>query len=272
MGVTVVGKSTNVVTTDSFSIDECAGNVSTNDDRMSLARVSVTQPGEEPWLTLGYDEWIHCTSGRMIFGLSDGSTVELKAGETALVDKGTRFQPRFPEAGTSYLPVCIPAFRPDRCVREEGEASDVAKRLAALHQVGKVEDAPKVLYHMCEKPRWEACKAAGEAYFPPTFDEEGFTHATGVPGRLIQTANHFYQDSTEPWLCLRFSRTALRKTCGITVRDEEAMPVGAKKVGDTWGKWVCPHVVGGIPPAVVDAVFPMTRAGPEFVSIEGVTN
>ena len=147
MTVTVVGKATNVVKTDSFAIDECAGNVATKDDRMSLARVFVSQPGEEPWLTLGYDEWIYCCSGRLIFGLPDGSTVELKAGETALVDKGTRFQPRFPEAGTSYIPVCIPAFRPDRCVREEGSCSDVAKRLAALHTT-KVEDAPEVLYHM----------------------------------------------------------------------------------------------------------------------------
>jgi len=147
MGVSVVGKATNVVKTDSFAIDECAGNVATKDDRMSLARVFVSQPGEEPWLTLGYDEWIYCCSGRLIFGLPDGSTVELKQGETALVDKGTRFQPRFPEAGTTYIPVCIPAFRPDRCVREEASCcSGVAKRLAALHT--KVEDAPEVLYHM----------------------------------------------------------------------------------------------------------------------------
>ena len=118
---------------------------------MSLARVWVSQPGQEPWLTLGYDEWIYCCSGRLVFGLPDGSTVELKAGETALVDKGTRFQPRFPEAGTSYIPVCIPAFRPDRCVREEGSCSDVAKRLAALHTT-KVEDAPEVLYHMVLLP------------------------------------------------------------------------------------------------------------------------
>ena len=270
MPVTVVGKATNVVKTDSFAIDECAGNVATKDDRMSLARVFVSQPGEEPWLTLGYDEWIYCCSGRLVFGLPDGSTVELKAGETALVDKGTRFQPRFPEAGTSYIPVCIPAFRPDRCVREEGSCSDVAKRLAALHT--KVEDAPEVLYHMCEQPRWEAAKASGEAYFPPTFDEEGFTHATGVPSRLIETANHFYQDSDKPWVCLRFSRTALRKKCGITVRDERAMPVGSKAVGENWSDWVCPHVVGGIPPSVVDAVFPMTRDGSKFVSITGVTD
>ena len=124
----------------------------------------------------------------------------------------------------------------------------------------------------CEQPRWEAAKESGEAYFPPTFDEEGFTHATGVPSRLIETANHFYQDSEAPWVCLRFSRTALRKQCGIIVRDERAMPVGSKAVGENWSDWVCPHVVGGIPPLVVDAVFPMTRDGSKFVSIDGVTD
>ena len=89
---------------------------------------------------------------------------------------------------------------------------------------------------------------------------------------MIETANHFYQDSDKPWVCLRFSRTALRKKCGITVRDERAMPVGSKAVGEGWTDWICPHVVGGIPPLVVDAVFPMTRDGSKFVSIDGVTD
>ena len=93
-----------------------------------------------------------------------------------------------------------------------------------------------------------------------------------MPSRLIETANHFYQDSEAPWVCLRFSRTALRKKCGITVRDERAMPVGSKAVGEGWTDWICPHVVGGIPPLVVDAVFPMTRDGSKFVSIDGVTD
>ena len=170
MPVTVVGKATNVVKTDSFAIDECAGNVATKDDRMSLARVWVSQPGQEPWLTLGYDEWIYCCSGRLVFGLPDGSTVELKAGETALVDKGTRFQPRFPEAGTSYIPVCIPAFRPDRCVREEASCcSGVAKRLAALHT--KVEDAPEVLYHM--------------VLLPASFVWGGWRHAHAIDATFV---------------------------------------------------------------------------------------
>ena len=48
---------------------------------------------------------------------------------------------------------------------------------------------------MCQRAQWDAAKKAGEAYFPPTFGEDGFTHATGVPSRLIETANHFYQQA-----------------------------------------------------------------------------
>ena len=39
-----------------------------------------------------------------------------------------------------------------------------------------------------------APKAKNHAYYPKTFEVDGlYTHATGVPSRLIETANHFYQ-------------------------------------------------------------------------------
>lgn len=52
--------------------------------------------------------------------------------------------------------------------------------------------------------------------------------------------------------------TALRR-CGIFVRDEQALLVGNQPVGEGWGDWVCPHIVGGLPPSVVEAVLPMER-------------
>ena len=194
---------------------------------MSLARVFVSQPGEEPWLTLGYDEWIYCCSGRLVFGLPDGSTVELKAGETALVDKGTRFQPRFPEAGTSYIPVCIRAFaRTVVCARRGVVLT--WRRLAALHT--KVEDAPEVLYHMCEQPRWEAAKASGEVYFR---SGRSTRRACARDGRAFaphRDGEPLYRDLTNRGSACAFSRSDLRKKCGIIVRDERAMPVGSKAV------------------------------------------
>ena len=56
---------------------------------------------------------------------------------------------------------------------------------------------------MCVKADWEAAKAKSEAYYPPTFEADGnYTHATAVAERLIQTANHFYQESVGDWICL----------------------------------------------------------------------
>ena len=47
---------------------------------------------------------------------------------------------------------------------------------------------------MTTAAEWEEAKAQGHAYYPKTFEADGdYTHATGVPGRLIETANHFYQ-------------------------------------------------------------------------------
>ena len=73
------------------------------------------------------------------------------------------------------------------------------------------------------------------------------------------------------WVCLRFTRSALKR-CGIVVRDEEAKPVGDQPVGEDWGDWVCPHVLGGIPPMVVDKEFPMLRKGKAFEAIKGLTD
>lgn len=265
-----------------LTIDEYAGNVATDEDRISIAHVNVSAPTSEPWLTLHYDEWMCVLKGRMVLLSDDGNTqLEVKAGQTVFIAKGERFKPEFPDGSTTYVPVCLPAFRPDRCIREDGPDSDVSKKLKELHTktvdetpttklaVGE-DQKPEVLYHMTEKALWEATVKAGEAYYPPTYEQDGFyTHATAVPSRLITTANHFYQSSVGEWVCLRLSRSALKR-CGIHVRDEQALPVGDQAVGGDWGEWICPHIIGGIPPQVVDKVLPMVRDGPKFVSIEGI--
>ena len=97
----------------------------------------------------------------------------------------------------------MPAFRPDRCIREDGdnaEGQKISENLQNLHKkpevtVNSTEDQkPEILYHMTTKAEWEKAKAENHAYFPKTYEADGlYTHATGVPSRLIETANHFYQ-------------------------------------------------------------------------------
>ena len=268
----VIGKAERVVDFEGLTIDEYAGNVGTKDDRISIALVKVSEPSSEPWLTLDYDEWMCVLSGRMVLLHDGGEPVEVKAGETVFIARGERFRPTFPEGGTEYVPVCLPAFRPDRCIREEEEGL-VSKKLKTLHSAStKPIELAEVLYHMCPAERWEAANAAGVAMFPPTFEADGcLTHATAVPSRLITTANHFYQEVKGEWICLRFTRSALRRH-GIFVRDEHASPVGGQAVGGDWGEWVCPHIIGGLPPAVVDKEFSMARDGKAFLGIRGLTD
>lgn len=288
----IVGGSSRVVDADGFVIDELAGNVATQDDRISIAHVTAKAGTSEPWLTLQYDEWICVLKGKIVLESVGNPSVEVNAGQTVLVEKGERFKPSFPE-DSEYVPVCLPAFRPDRCIREDvtAEGTAISTKLRELHHLDGAEappnppaaaaaDAaaltcsaeapPEVLYHMTTVAQWEAAKASGEAYYPPTFEADGhYTHATGVPSRLLTTANHFYQDVEGDWVCLTFTRSALR-AAGIFVRDEEAMPVGDKPVGNNWSNWVCPHVIGGIPLGVVSAETPMTRDGPVFTGIPGL--
>ncbi|KAG8466417.1 hypothetical protein KFE25_002173 [Diacronema lutheri] len=283
MGVRIVGSATRVVDADGLTIDELAGNVASGSDTISIAIVNAKAGTSEPWLTLAYDEWIAVREGKVVISLVGEETVEVPAGKTVHIAPGTRFKPSFP-VDTEYVPVCLPAFRPDRCAREDedekGEA--IAHKLRALHGAGgAVETAtctpsaaedgkPEVLYHMTTKKAWDAAKKSGTAYYPATFEADGhYTHATGVPSRLITTANHFYQDVEGVWVCVAFTRTALRDA-GIHVRDEQALPVGDKQVSTEWRTWVCPHVIGGIPPKLVHKVHPMQRDGKRFVSITGV--
>ncbi len=292
----IIGTSKTVVEHDGLTINELAGNVATSQDELSIAQVFISKPTSEPWLTLDYDEWICVTKGHIVLHYHDEKqgkevTLEAKAGDTVFIAKGERFKPVFPTCQTEYIPVCFPAFRPDRCHREEdSDDSDVTKKLRSLHGMdmnatssckpvdndGNHAD-PDVLYHMCQKSLWEEAVQSGTAYFPPTFEADGgFTHATAVPKRLIDTANHFYTETKGDWICLQLSRSALEKI-GIKTKDEEALPVGEKNVSNEWNekKWICPHVYGGIPTIarlnVLTLIYDMVRSEDgRFLSITGL--
>lgn len=124
----IVGNAVRVVDHNGLKIDELAGNVATKDDTVSIAFVRVENPTSEPWLTLEYDEWLCVRKGRVELHWN-GGVVEVKEGQTCFIAKGERFRPIFPDGDTEYIPVCKPAFRPDRCVREEGpEESAVSSK------------------------------------------------------------------------------------------------------------------------------------------------
>ena len=117
----ILGKAVRVVEHDGLTIDEFVGNVGSNDDSVSIAHVKVSEPASEPWLTLDYEEWICVLKGKIDLHSPSGQVITVHAGETAFIDRGERFRPVFPVADTEYIPVCRPAFSPERCIREEEE-------------------------------------------------------------------------------------------------------------------------------------------------------
>jgi len=294
--VKIIGKTVRVVDFEGITIDEHAGNASTKEDTLSIATVNISKPASEPWLTLEYDEWLCVRKGYIEIHTSSStdelSVLKVSAGETVFIAKGERFKPVFPVGGTEYIPVCLPAFSPDRCHREEEEVSEVTLKLRKLHgetpsvisspAATKVDDmkdnaeTSEQLFHMCEAQVWNDSVAKGEAYFPPTFVKDGmYTHATAVPQRLITTANHYYTSTIGDWICLELSRSALLKL-GIDTVFEEAMPVGDISVSNQMASsWICPHIYGGIPThidGVITKVYNMERKDDgTFLCITGLT-
>jgi len=265
----LIGNVVRVVEVGGFSIDEYVGQAGSSTDAVSIAVVKAAEPTSEPWLTMQYEEYLLVIKGAVEIHHGDGEVVKARAGQTIYIEKGVRFRPFFTEPGTEYIPVCIPAFTPERCHRE-GEIGEEDSAVAEKAQDGKKGD---VLYHMCQKTLWDAAVASGKAYFPPTFMEDGgFTHATNVKERLLKTANHFYTKRPGDWICLELSESKLRDH-GIITRHEHPMSVGEQAVDDKWkaSEWVCPHIYGGIPvnvDGIVTNKMTMTRdADGNFLSI-----
>jgi hypothetical protein len=253
-GIHLVGQAINVVEHDGLTIEEIIGNVATRNDDASLALVTITNPTCEPWLTLHYDEWIHVLEGyiELLHHAENASNNDddddvansnrspmktvVRKGQTVFIPKGSRMQPVFP-VPAKYIPLCIPAFSPDRCVREEGtegELSSVSAKLNELHQAGQstTDTLPssteevneqfkhiQTIYHMCQQSLYDKSISNQTAYFPPTFTQDGrFTHASAVPATLLNTANHFYSGTSpanEEWICFELDGEVLEKKLGI---------------------------------------------------------
>eukprot|EP00288_Rhodomonas_lens_P014703 CAMPEP_0177716752 /NCGR_PEP_ID=MMETSP0484_2-20121128/14671_1 /TAXON_ID=354590 /ORGANISM="Rhodomonas lens, Strain RHODO" /LENGTH=127 /DNA_ID=CAMNT_0019228791 /DNA_START=13 /DNA_END=396 /DNA_ORIENTATION=- len=110
-----------------------------------------------------------------------------------------------------------------------------------------------IIYHMCSKAKWEA---AGDDYTPPTYEKDGFVHATKEASMLCGIANHFYKGEVGDWILLKISIAKLTHP----VKWEAPMAVGDKETNlkDDGGVQM-PHIYGPInKPAVVE-ISPISR-------------
>lgn len=115
------------------------------------------------------------------------------------------------------------------------------------------------LFHLIQEELWHAALESGSVYYPPTYEQDGFTHATANPQLLLNVANHFYTDVPGQWLCLQMTTDSL-KAAGVEVVFEGTAPVGDKQPEFSGSEdELFPHILGGIPPAAVENVLAVDR-------------
>lgn len=129
------------------------------------------------------------------------------------------------------------------------------------------------IYHLALQADWDQVIANAAIYYPPTYEQVGFTHGTGNPDRLLEVANHFYQASQGDWICLAMTEASLAET-DVLVKFEPAANVGNQDGDlddnqDPAKPELFPHLYGGIAPAAVHGIYSVVRNSQGgFISIE----
>ena len=128
------------------------------------------------------------------------------------------------------------------------------------------------VFHLVQAVQWQQAQSTGAVYFPPTYEQDGFTHGTSDPEKLLKVANRFYARVAGDWLCLKMTVRRLAET-GVQTVFEEAAPVGDIQPGDAGTvSELFPHILGGIHPDAVIEVYAVARdAAGNYLSITGVT-
>ena len=100
-------------------IEEFFGAVHTQTDLFSLARMSAPKGWTEPAQVPEFDELTLMLDGTLTAEI-DGEEIELTAGETLWVERGTRVRyQNKSERSAEYWAICIPAFQIERAGRQE---------------------------------------------------------------------------------------------------------------------------------------------------------
>ena len=99
-------------------IEEYIGRVNTQTASASVARMQSPAGWEEPGQQPEFDEFTVVLKG-MLRVKTNTETLDVRAGQAVIVDRGEWVQYSSPEAGgAEYIAVCLPAFSPDTVHRD----------------------------------------------------------------------------------------------------------------------------------------------------------
>lgn len=137
----------------------------------------------------------------------------------------------------------------------------------------------EVIYHMCIKSDFDNQISTGGLYYPPTYAQDGFIHATADPNLLLSIGTHFYKADRNEWICLEILVTKLispvkyepGKPSTILRLIHLAAPVGSTASHTTSSDKLFPHIYGGINADAVSISYPIIRSlDGSFHSIHGL--
>lgn len=108
-----------VPTTDGKTIEEHFGLASTKEQNFSIAHMIAPANWSEPFQTPQFDEVTIMIKGKKLLEI-DNEKVELSAGESILIKKGSRVRYSNPfSEPAEYWAVCMPAFSMELVNRED---------------------------------------------------------------------------------------------------------------------------------------------------------
>jgi uncharacterized protein (DUF952 family) len=139
------------------------------------------------------------------------------------------------------------------------------------------------IFHMCLVDKFnEAVNTTGTTtgtqdglYYPPTYNQDGFIHATAKPSLLIPVANYFYKASVGDWICIEIDPSKLPNGPESVIY-ETAASVGDKQsyhqqspTEEEVEKF--PHIYCGLSAECVVNKYKIVRAEDgTFLSIDGI--
>jgi len=127
------------------------------------------------------------------------------------------------------------------------------------------------VFHLVQVDLWAAATEAGRVYYPPTYQQDGFTHGTANPEYLLTIGNHFYKETVGDWVLLKMTVDSLAAT-GVETIFEGTAPVGDKQPDfDGSDSQLFPHIKGGIAVEAVLEIQSVVRSKDgTFLEIQGL--
>lgn len=114
------------------------------------------------------------------------------------------------------------------------------------------------IFHLVQTVVWNECKSKKTDYAPPTYEQDGFIHATKEASFLLRVANSYFKETVGDFLLLRI-RPSLLKDAPVKY-ESPTPPSGDDSAGGDEGGVMFPHIYGTLNTDSVVEEYVVTRS------------